>query len=141
MSTAELMGRLQQLAGVVVEDAKLAWTVRLAKPNGIHFEVVVPKEVLEWFVTARNSGGTEIWSDWMDYAGYKRSENLEALAGEMRTDVEWFVGMLIAAAGFRVQSVRHLWLLRHKVAEWNIGGDWKRVSMAAEYNATESARA
>ena len=93
MCLADLMDKIRPLPGVLVDEGGSAWTLRCSKAGGVQFEVVVPKDVLEWFVTARNPQGAKIWSDWMDYAGYERSENLEALAGELRKDVEWFVGM------------------------------------------------
>jgi hypothetical protein len=63
VSTADLMVKIRQLPNALVEEGESAWTVRLPKPGGIQFEVVVPKDVLEWFVTARNAEGAEIWSD------------------------------------------------------------------------------
>jgi hypothetical protein len=107
----------------------------------MHFEVVVPKDVLEWFVTARNAEGLKVWSDWMDYAGYEQSENLGALGDELRKDVEWFVGTLTSATDVRIQSQRRLWVLRRKVAEWCVGNRWSQVSMSPEYTPSRSAEA
>jgi hypothetical protein len=71
----------------------------------------------------------------MDYAGSERSEDMETLAGELRKDVEWFVGTLATVTDFRIQSERRLWVLRRKVAEWCVGDRWNRVSMTPDYQA------
>jgi len=131
-STSELIDRLRRFPGVQVADGEAQWTVRLAKGDGREFEIVVPHQALEWFVSVRNAEGVELWSDWQDYVGYTPARPLAQLASEMRADVEWFANAALAAEGFRVVSRRWLWILGGREAEWCFAGRWRPVCMSAE---------
>jgi hypothetical protein len=90
-------------------------------------EVLVPKGVVEWFVTARDVEGVEVWSDWVDYTGYEPSPSMPVLVERMCKDLEAFLGDLVAATDLRVVPRRRPWSVGRMVAEWCIGGQWKPV--------------
>jgi hypothetical protein len=102
----ELIASLRDVPGLRIEDRASAWALRLTHLPGFEFEVVVPHSVLEWFATARDTPtGREVWSDWMDYAGYG-PKNTGQLTAEMANDVHWFLTTLLGASGFRVKTER-----------------------------------
>jgi len=126
---------IQRLAGIPnarVDTGPSSWTIRFAKPGALEVEVIVPHSVLEWFVTVRDASGAELWSDWMDYAGYvaRTEEQPEQMASAMAGDIECFVTTLAAADDFRVTSNRILGVLPRRTAEWRISGQWQAVALA-----------
>jgi hypothetical protein len=127
----ELINRIAQASNARVEAGASSWTVRVPKRSDLVFEVVVPHDVLEWFISIRDPAGRELWSDWMDYAGYIPSavEDRSALALEMERDIEWFVSTPIAAEDVRITRGRLMLVWRRSGAEWCIDGRWQPVSM------------
>jgi hypothetical protein len=130
----ELIRTLEHLPETRIEPQPHHWSIQLTKPDGIHLEIVVPRDVLEWFVTARDLNGSELWSDWMDYQGYvpKSEERPEQLAAQMRNHVEVFVRTLAGAEGFRVTEHRTLGVVTRRRAEWHFGGEWQPVVLARD---------
>jgi hypothetical protein len=130
----ELIESLGRVPGARIEAAPSHWTIRVSKPRNVELEILVPRDVLEWFITARDASGAEVWSDWVDYTGYvpKREENLDQLASDMRRDVEEFVKRLVAADDFRVTTKADrisFGRFRSNLdeAEWRIDGQWQPV--------------
>ncbi len=128
----QLIRRLELIPETSVESGPNQWLVRVAKPNGVQLEIVVPRDVLEWFVTARDADGSEFWSDWMDYTGYvpAAEERTDQLASRMSEDVESFVRALVTAESFRITEHRLVGVITRKQAEWQIRGEWRRVALA-----------
>ena len=142
----DLIERLQRTFAITVNEAGEAWALLVAKPEGLSFEIVVPHDVLEWFVTVRNAH-SEIWSDWADYYPIA-GETTAQLKQDMAADIEWFVTNLMAAPlryavpatpeaprgpwqkikSFAVQRLR---LQPRTILEWQRDGAWQRISMCA----------
>jgi hypothetical protein len=137
MSTPDsLMSRLRGLDGVVVEEGNPAWTLRVVKSEAVRIDIVVPKGVVEWFVTAYDAEGNAIWSDWMDYLGYEPSSTDRALVEDMCKDLDAFMADLVAATEFRVTPAPSSWVPIRAVAEWRIGGHWTPVSLVAKHDSS-----
>jgi hypothetical protein len=93
-------------------------TVLILSVAGSAFaEITVPDEVLEWFVTVRNSDGVEALSDWMDHYGGSRVD----LEREMREEICALVDKLLGAATrFRATP-------RGRILEAEHDGVWAQV--------------
>jgi hypothetical protein len=130
----QLAERLAAIPDAQIDRGPSSWTMRLSKSESLHFEIQVPYSVLEWYASVRDASGTELWSDWMDYAGYvpKNQENPKLLAAQMERDIEWFVTTLAAAEDFRVTSRRELSILPRRAAEWLVSGEWRLVALTPE---------
>ncbi len=93
----DLIARLRKKPGLEITDKEQSWELRIRKPDDLVFEISVPREVLEWFVTAsRASTKQEVWSDWMDYYDVHRHTQAE-LRSEMGRDVERFIERVLAS--------------------------------------------
>jgi hypothetical protein len=130
----DMIDRLRRIPKVRVGERPKSWTVRIHKPPVYDFELDIPKldDALEWWVTVRHhTMETEMWQDWMDYAGYvpKAEENKVQLAAEMCNDIEWFVPTLLRASDFRVVIERFWVFFRMPIGEWHLDGDWRRIRM------------
>ncbi len=113
-----------KLPGTQVSEKEHAWEISVQKQNDLEFEVVVPREVLEWFVTAKtNSGLDNIWSDWVDY--YETNgETADALRSEMSTDVDHFLSALSDS------DVRVIERLGEPVRlEWKRDEHWEELTL------------
>lgn len=105
-------------ASEVVEQAGASKLV-LSKAPRFVFEIVVPANVLEWFVAAKDSNGVELWSDWADYYPLK-SETREELQSQMADDIERFAAVLVSS------DVR-----KTSVMEWMRDDVWCQIALAA----------
>jgi len=121
-----LITTLRARPGVVVHELESAWSVRVPKGDGLVIELTIPRDVLEWFVTAYDKAGAKTWSDWVDYCGYERGESVERLAVEMSDDIDRFIATLLQATAFRVVSSPSL-LGAYSTAEWQVDGQWQDV--------------
>jgi len=123
----EVIARLSKNPHLEVVDQAKAWVIRAAKPGGMVFEITVPHDVLEWFVTIKQApAGRKIWSDWMDYYAVKGETEAE-LQADMARDIERFVEQLLAATVRIIES--RMFFGRKKRLEWRTTGDWQRVSI------------
>jgi len=65
-----LVEELRSRSGLVVEDLRDAWFVRIPRGEELVCEVTIPRERFEWFVSIRRVADRhEQWSDWMDHYG------------------------------------------------------------------------
>lgn len=123
----EFAARLCRKPGLAIMDREQSWEIRILTSDDLVFEIIVPHEVLEWFVTARRvSTKQDVWSDWMDY--YEITGKTEAvMRSEMERDIDQFTDRLLAST-FRLVKSRSF-LNRRQRLEWRTGGDWERVSL------------
>lgn len=84
--------------------------------SGISLSVLVPRDVLEWWVEVSDTANGAKIEDWCDYAGYDATP-ARALSEAMRADVLSFVENAVA---------RPLRIVAGAL-EWNVGGDWLRA--------------
>jgi hypothetical protein len=128
----DLILSLEQLPHLRVEARAEDWVVQLDKPRGLQLEIIVPRRVLEWFVTARDAQGNELWSDWIDYQGYLSAteERPDQLGRQMIQDVERFILAAVTAEDFRVTTECTLKVLTRRRAEWQQRGVWEPVTLA-----------
>lgn len=82
---------------------------------GVSLSVLVPRDVLEWWVEVSDIATGAIVEDWYDYAGHDTSST-QTLSENMRTDVLSFVENAVARPLRMVRNGRAL--------DWNVGGDW-----------------
>lgn len=83
--------------------------------SGISLYVLIPRDVLEWWVEVSDTASGAMVEDWCDYAGYDATP-ARALSEDMRSDVLSFVESAVARPLRMVANGR--------VLEWNVGGDW-----------------
>ena len=114
-----LVTRLGSIHSLEVVELADASTLVLHKAPGLVFEITVPVRVLEWFVSAKDSQGKELWSDWADYYSLK-SETREELQSEMASDIERFTAILATS------EVR-----KTSVLEWKRDDVWCPIGLAA----------
>ena len=78
-------------------EQEQSWLVVMTKGRDMICEVTIPHEVLEWFASVkRRQDKRELWSDWMDYAGYD-DRSKEKLEAEMVEDILAFIGRVSAS--------------------------------------------
>ena len=109
---------------VSVSELEAAWTIRIPKSE-LAIEVTIPRDVLEWFVTATNPDGHEVWRDWRDYNATSGAPG-EQLVADMERDVRWFVEQAAA------QAVRVSRSDGRSILEWQIDGGWRQISLSVE---------
>lgn len=116
--------RATKLPGIQVNEAEHAWEISVQKQNDLQFEVVVPREALEWFVTVKtNNALDKIWSDWVDY--YETDgETADALRSQMTTDVDHF---LTALSNSDVRFIEHPGEPVRLV--WKRDGHWEKLTL------------
>lgn len=83
--------------------------------SGIALSVLIPKDVLEWWVEVNDTASGAMIEDWCDYAGYDATP-ARALSEDMRIDVLSFVENAVARPLRIVANGR--------ILEWNVGGVW-----------------
>jgi hypothetical protein len=82
---------------------------------GVSLSVLIPRDVLEWWVEVKGTPSGVTAEDWCDYEGYDANSERQ-LSEDMRADVLSFVENALvrplrsAAAG--------------RILEWNVGGEW-----------------
>ena len=93
----QLIESLQQRSDVGIVEQEQSWLVVITKGRDLFCEVTIPRDVLEWFASVKQQHDKqEVWSDWMDYAGYddRPKEKLEA---EMADDILSFIDRVSAS--------------------------------------------
>jgi hypothetical protein len=93
----QLIDSLGKRSDVVVVEQEQSWLIVITTGRDLLCEVTIPCDVLEWFASVkRRQNKREVWSDWMDYAGYddRPKEKLEA---EMADDILRFVDRVSAS--------------------------------------------
>lgn len=87
----DLVLKLRGRPDVGVVDNEGSWLISIPKGADHVCEILVPREVLEWYACVKHRGEKkEVWADWMDYEGYDDSPR-EKLESEMAADILAFV--------------------------------------------------
>lgn len=105
----------------VVEDAN-RWVIYIRKPAGLLIEVTIPRDVLEWFVSASDETGT-VWSEWADHYA-TNGETLEELMAEMATSIEQFLSIVVNSE----VRVSHSGPESEKIIEFKVDTVWRSAS-------------
>jgi hypothetical protein len=100
--------------GVTLSETPGHVKLNIVRSN-IALSVLIPRDVLEWWVEVSDAASGAKVEDWCDYAGYDATPE-QALSEEMRTDV---LGFLENAVARPLRTVAH-----GRILEWNVGGDW-----------------
>ena len=119
----KVASQLRERFGLEVTDKNAASQVYIQRGE-IAFEISIPHNCLEWFVTAKDkTSDKEIWSDWMEhYDG-----PVSALESERSEAITRFVERLLKSD---VRMVYARWFFRRRlVPEWNSDGRWERLAL------------
>jgi hypothetical protein len=82
---------------VGIADGAESWLLIITRGRDLICEVTVARSRLEWFASVRSRRDRkEIWSDWMDYAGYNDRPR-EELETEMAADILAFINRVSTA--------------------------------------------
>jgi hypothetical protein len=118
------------LPGSARIDLATPRTIRQKLGSEWTVEVLVPVNLMEWFVTIfAVSTGEEVWHDWMDYTGYSDGpEDPVALSGVMAADIQWFLTQMDAAKAIRITPKKGWFGLRIAgPAEWRQAETWSPI--------------
>ena len=104
-------------------------TIVVKKNPAWRFDILVPVNVFEWFVTAYHDGAAQpTWENWLDYSGYEDSpDDPHILARRMRGDIQWFLDQIYAADDFRLVSSHKGIVSSTRQLEWLHVGTWEPV--------------
>ena len=96
-----LIDALRSRSDLGVINQAGSYLILITKGPDLLCEVTVPFDALEWFVCVKSRRDQkEVWSDWMDYAGYG-DQPVELLEADMAADILDFVNRAsIAQAPF-----------------------------------------
>jgi hypothetical protein len=87
----QLIEVLRGRSDVGIVEEKQSWLIMITKGRDLICEITVPHNVLEWHACVKHRREKkEVWSDWMDYAGYDDSPKAK-LEAEMADDILAFV--------------------------------------------------
>lgn len=120
-----LIDRVAKIQGTVVTELAESWLIAVSKTDSLHFEITVPRTVLEWFVIAR-LGDAAIWQDWADHYAVARESRIE-IEKEMQRCIESFVYQLTRS---EVRVVKSLDPNIKSNLEWWCNERWEGVSLA-----------
>ncbi len=121
----EAFHRLRQFEGrpgVFVAPKGEALEVKLVRGD-IEVRVVVPEEVLEWFVDVERRASRSRASDWCDYEGYDDTAVSE-LEKDMAEEVAAFVNQLMERNLRFDEDKKHS---TRGVLEWLVDGQWQQA--------------
>jgi hypothetical protein len=92
-----LVDELRGRNDLAVEAQKESWVIRIPKSDDLVCEITIPFRVLEWFASVKRiTEEKEVWSDWMDYAGYDDTPK-DKLEADMAGDVTAFIQRVTSA--------------------------------------------
>lgn len=64
----ELIQKLKSISDLNLEEADSSWIAQFPKFDRYYFEIQIPKDVNEWFVSLFSLETNEAtWSDWVDW--------------------------------------------------------------------------
>ncbi len=98
----ELIQKLKSISDLNLEEADSSWIAQIPKFYRYYFEIQIPKDVNEWFVTLISSEtNEEIWSDWVDWymSGDINKSNVRVC---YQKDIEYFIERVLAATDYRI---------------------------------------
>jgi len=87
---------------VIVEENENHALVKLYPSHKFRFEVTIPNDVYEWFVTFYESDtNDELWSDWSDWyiSGEVTKTNIDKY---YQKDIDCFMSKILLAEDFRI---------------------------------------
>ena len=98
----ELIQKLKSISDLNLEEADSSWIAQIPKFDRYYFEILIPKDVNEWFVKLISSeNNEEVWSDWADWylSGDINKSNVRVC---FQKDIEYFIERVLAATDYRI---------------------------------------
>jgi hypothetical protein len=111
------------------------WCIQLPARGNLACRLDIGPEAYDWYVTLFDpANDLELWTEWMDYYGYKDKRSEAELIDDKRRDIAWFLQGWLRAVDIRVMKKRDrffwgLITLKRVEAEWNHGGTWSPVEV------------
>ena len=95
--------RLQTRDDLSVVAESSSWRVSVATRSGWRFEITIPDNCNEWFVSGHDpQSETESWRDWCDWYESSNGPGPAELAEMYARDIEFFVKRVLVATEFRI---------------------------------------
>ncbi|MEM9403486.1 MAG: hypothetical protein AAGA44_13490 [Pseudomonadota bacterium] len=125
LNSRDLIDKYRREADVSVLRSGEAHVVALVR-DSVSVDVIVPDNVLEWFVRVHQTGKL-VAQDWCDYCGYDQTPIAES-SRDMANDVDQFL-KLVVESELRIKQREKTWILgRTKpVLQALYGGSWRQV--------------
>ena len=98
----ELIQNLKSISDLNLEEGDSSWEIKIPFARESYFELTIPKDVNEWFVSFFSSETNDkIWSDWVDWyiLGEINKENVRIC---FQRDIEYFIERVLAATDYRI---------------------------------------
>jgi|TARA_R100000664_G_C2722469_1_gene115512 hypothetical protein len=98
----ELIQNLKSISDLNLEEGDSSWEIKIPFARESYFELTIPKDVNEWFVSFFSSETNDkIWSDWVDWyiSGEINKENVRIC---FQRDIEYFIERVLAATDYRI---------------------------------------
>ena len=110
------------------QSPKSGWEINLPARGNFICDLNIEPEALEFYVTIRldTPNAEEVWSDWMDYYGYVKSDSEEKLINDKQIDLKYFIEQWMSSTGIRVSNQKK-YFFNFKVAEWCHNGEWSEL--------------
>jgi hypothetical protein len=121
MTPVEVIRSFEGSPGASLVELPESFVLTIRRDN-LSVLVTIPKDVLEWFVDARDDPTGRSVHDWCDYVGYDETP-IDVLTADMAEDVQRFVEQLLKRP---LRTVEWRGLIRKKLAvEWEHDGKWR----------------
>jgi hypothetical protein len=121
----DIIAKLKKLQNLDVVEKTEGWVIHLARPEGIMFEILILRNFLEWFASAKaEATGKKVWTDWMDYYSAD-GETEKKLRSQMKKDILRFVERLRLSTVRVVES--KVFFRKRQRLEWKMDADWEKL--------------
>lgn len=97
---SDFIGNLESISELDLEDRDSCWKIRIPFDRESYFELTVPKDINEWFVSLYKSNEI-VWSDWVDWytSGDINKNNVRIC---FKKDIEYFIDRILTAADYKI---------------------------------------
>ena len=98
-----LISRLRSRPELHVSEQSTAWSINLSTRTAWRFVIIIPREMLEWFVDAWSPDlSDKVWSDWCEWYSCGGEPPEIELPSYYARDVEHFIERVLQADELRV---------------------------------------
>jgi hypothetical protein len=110
------------------QSPESGWKISLPARGNFICDLHIGSKALEFYVTIflDTPKAEQVWSDWMDYYGYVKSDSEEKLINDKQIDLKYFIERWMSSTGIRVITKRKF-LFKFKIAEWCHNGEWSEI--------------
>jgi len=104
------------------------WQVKLPARGNFICDLDIGPNALEFYVTIRldTPNAEQVWSDWMDYYGYVKSDTEEELINDKQLDLKYFIEQWMSSTNIRLRRNK-MFLGLFKKIEWCHNGEWSEI--------------